>query len=135
MAKFKWSASFWQLNGAYLAEYAACADGTAVIAKQQQFMAELEAEAAARVRRSCCRRRYPVPTSHRVARRARVCTQDAAKSLAQNEYGSNWGLPSSSEEEYEYESAVPAAAGGAPQQVRAQLAEQQPEPELEVNGD
>ena len=79
MAKFKWSASFWQLNGAYLAEYAACSDGAAVIAQQQHFMATLEAEAAAR---------------------------DAAKALAQNDYGSNWGLPSSSEEEEEEEEQV-----------------------------
>eukprot|EP01052_Picozoa_sp_SAG31_P025296 SAG31_NODE_2210_length_6179_cov_78.720230_4_plen_119_part_00 len=72
MAKFKWSESFWQLNGEYLAQYAACADGAAVIEKQQEVMAALEKAAAAR---------------------------DEAKALAQNDYGSNWGLPSSSEEE------------------------------------
>jgi hypothetical protein len=104
MAKFKWSASFWQLNGAYLAAYAECADGPAVIARQQvpvrrsrsthtappglpaptdsfgsfaqEFMADIEGERQAKAE---------------------------LKATGDMDYGSNWGLPSESESEGEGE--------------------------------
>jgi hypothetical protein len=48
MARFKWGDSFYQLNGDYLEQYAQCTDGASVVALQNQFLANLKAEAADR---------------------------------------------------------------------------------------
>ena len=74
MEKFKWGASFWQLNGEYLDRYAACDNSVEVIKVQQEVIAMIEAEQAASV---------------------------AAKHGKDREYGGNWGILSSSEEQEE----------------------------------
>lgn len=48
MARFSWSASFWQLNGRFLDAYAACRDATEVLERQAAFLAEIGSEREAR---------------------------------------------------------------------------------------
>lgn len=74
MEKFKWGASFWQLNGEYLDRYAACANSAEVIQVQEEVIAMIESERVASL---------------------------AAKQGKDREYGGNWGIPTSSEEETE----------------------------------
>lgn len=81
MAKFKWGDSFFQLNGEYLDRYAACADSAEVIKVQNEIMVMIETERTTRA-------------------------ADKAADT-QNDYGGNFGIESSSEEEYEYYTTEP----------------------------
>ena len=85
MAKFKWGDSFFQLNGEYLDRYAECDDSADVIRVQNEIMAMIEEEKVTRA------------------------AEKAANT--DNDYGGNFGILSSSEEEYEYEPQPAAAAG------------------------
>ena len=77
MAKFKWGDSFFQLNGEYLDRYAACSDSAEVIKVQNEIMAMIERERTTRA------------------------AEKAADT--QNDYGGNFGIVSSSDEEDGYE--------------------------------